>query len=146
MDVAAADELDLGAGFGQQRRGFAGALSASDHGDALAAKFLEAGMFARVTDECGRQIGKGFGPIFLMTKPGRDHDAAGAQFFAVVERQAKAIGCRLDRADGSAIDIRHRVALKPFAVGDEIFERQEPVGGDAVGRGVGVERERGGGV
>ena len=84
---------------------------------------------------CGRpvgpQIAEGFGPEFLMAQPGRDHDAAGAQCIAVIERQAKAVGRRLDRAHGSPVDIRDRVALKPFAVTDKILERQQPVGGDA---------------
>ena len=121
-------------------------MAASDHAYALAAKFLESGMLAAVADEFGRQIAKGFGPEFLMAQPGRDHDAAGAQCIAVIERQAKAVGRRLDRAHGSPVDIRDRVALKPFAVTDKILERQQPVGGNAVGRGVGVERERAGGA
>ena len=125
---------------------FAGALAASDHGYAFTVKFLEARMLARVTDELGRQIAKGFGPEFLMAQPGRDHDAAGAHCLAVIERQAKAVGRRLDRAHGAAIDIRDRVTLKPFAVTDEMLERQQPVGGDAMGRRIGVERERAGGV
>ena len=78
MDVAAADQRDGGAGLGEQRGGFAGALAAADHRDVLAAEDAEVGMVGGVADDVDRQAAERGRPDFLVGEAHRDDDAARA--------------------------------------------------------------------
>jgi hypothetical protein len=55
-DWAARDELNIGAGFVQQRRRFERALAAANHGDALAAPGRKVGVLLDVCDQLARQV------------------------------------------------------------------------------------------
>ena len=77
MNVAAGDDFDFGTFLGEQCCGFASALAAADHRDALAAKHRQIGVGARMACECCWNILERRWPVFLIAQSGGDDDPAG---------------------------------------------------------------------
>ena len=73
--------------------------------------------------EIGSQLPKGFGHAGKSRDAGRHDQLASEDLAVVVKRQSKGSGTRLHPRDLSLIDLRHRAALEPPPVRDELIER-----------------------
>src|ERR1700730_1271927 len=62
-------------------------------------------------------------PTSKRSNAGSDHHAARIELLAIHERQTKAVGILLYTGDLAAINIRHRLSLKPSAVLDKLIQR-----------------------
>ena len=109
----------------QQRGRLAGALPAADHGDAFSAIAFGIGMLAGMADQRARQAVELRRPVFMAEQAGGHHHALGEKSVAVFQHQAETAIERLHAGDRAGIEIGRNVLLKPEAVTDEIFHRQE---------------------
>ena len=123
--TAAADDFDVGAGFMQDRRGFAGALAAADHGHALAFVAFGVGVFAGMADELARQPVELRRPVFVAEQALRHHHAFGEEGIAAIEHETETAIERLNALHDAAVDIGRNVFLEPDAVVDKILDRQK---------------------
>ncbi len=122
MEVAAADDLHVGAGLVQKHGRLAGALAAPDHGNALAAEGAEVVVFAGMARKCcGHLVEYGRAEL-LMGKPGGDDDAVGADGIAVRRHRTEAVPGGFHPLHHAPVDVGNGTALEPDAVVDEGFE------------------------
>jgi hypothetical protein len=141
MHVAAADELDVGTRLVQQRCGFAGALTASEHRDAAAAEGAEITVLAGVARKLRGDIGKGIRPKRLAAKSGRDYDPARMDACAIHGLDAETVTGGFEPRDHPRIYLGDGGALEPHSVIDESLERERLAPHEAARGGEGVEGE-----
>ncbi len=121
--IAAANELHVGAGLAQQRRQLAGTLPAPDHRDALAPPLVEAGVAGGVAHQCLRRPFERRRNGLLVGQAHGDHDAPGTQRLAVLQDEAEPAAGLLDPEHLAVVEIGDGLLRKPFAVTDELLER-----------------------
>ncbi len=138
--LAAADQIDLGAGFGQQRCGFASALTAPDDRHALGTKAVETDVLAGMAHQGRRQPVENRRPEFLALESHGNDDPTCRHAVTVFEAHMEAERAALDASDLAAVDIGHRVRLEPAAVTDEFTDRHLLVAGETARLRVGLER------
>ena len=107
----------------QQRGVLECALPTADHDDLLSSEPTQVVMFAGMRDQCGGQIGQGFGAMGVVAEAGGHDDNRALYGAPIFKPEPKVVALMLDGGHIRFVDVRHGPILEPLGIVDERLDR-----------------------